>query len=156
MGAVFRWIRELWLGRKLLGQTVERATAIIGIGTNPIFTVSGGRIVVTQIVGEITIIMQNIVTLLRLQADPTTGTTRDICANLDVDLYAAGDLLGITGVTADAMIPPLTGGVIEAQTMGVIVQEGVIDLVAGAGNTGSVKWTLKYIPLDDGATVAPA
>ena len=156
MGAWFRWIRDMWLGRKLLGQTVERATAIIVIGTNSIFTVSGGRIVVTQILGEITIIMQNIVTLLRLQSDPTTGTTRDICANLDVDLYAAGDLLGITGVTADAMIPPLTGGVIEAQTMGVIVQEGTIDLVAGAGNTGSVKWTLKYIPLDDGATVTPA
>jgi len=156
MGAWFRWIREIWLGRKLLGQTVERATEVIGIGTAPIFTVTGGRIVVTQILGEITIIMQNIVTTLRLQSDPTAGTTRDICADLDVDLYAAGDLLGITGVTADAMIPPLTGGVVEAQTMGVIVQEGTIDLVAGANNTGSVKWTLKYIPLDDGASVAVA
>lgn len=154
MGAIFRWIRELWLGRKLLGQTVERATAVIAIGTATLFTVSGGRIVVTQILGEITTGMQAIATTLRLQADPTLGTTRNICADLDVNAYAAGDLLGITGVNTDAMQPPATGGALEAQTMGVIVQEGTIDLVAGANNTGSVKWTLKYIPLDDGATVA--
>ena len=154
MGAIFRWIRELWLGRKLLGQTVERATAVIAIGTAPLFTVSGGRIVVTQILGEITVVMQAIATTLRLQADPTLGTTRNLCADLDVNAYAAGDLLGITGINTDAMQPPATGGALEAQTMGVIVQEGTIDLVAGANNTGSVKWTLKYIPLDDGATVA--
>jgi len=155
MGAWFRWLREIWLGRRLLGQTVERATEVIAIGTVPIFTVSGGRIVVTQIVGEITIVMQNIPTTLRLQSNPTLGTTSNICADLDVDLYEDGDLLGITGITADGMLPAATGGVVEAQTQGVIVQEGVIDLVAGANNTGSVKWTLKYIPLDNGATVTP-
>jgi hypothetical protein len=156
MGAIFRWIRELWLGRKLLGQTVERATAVIAIGTHHLFTVTGGRIVVTQILGEITTGMQAIATTLQLQSDPDTGTTRALCVALDVNAYAEGDLLGITGINTDTMIPPATAGSIEAQLVGVIVQEGTIDLIAGANNTGSVKWILKYIPLDDGAVVTAA
>jgi hypothetical protein len=156
MGAVFRWIREMYEGRRLLGQSVARATATIALGTTNLFTVTGGRIIVTLILGELTIAMGAGATNIRLQADPTTGTTRNMCANLNVASYALGDLLGITGVNTDAMIPPATGGALEAQTMGVIVQEGTIDLVSDAVNAGSVAWTLKYIPIDAGAVVTAA
>jgi len=114
MGAVFRWIRELWLGRRQLGQTVERATAVI---TTPaamdLFTISGGRILVTQILGEITTVIENIAANVYLQADPTTGTTRNMCAALNIQAYAEGDLLDITGVNTDPMIPPASSGVIS-------------------------------------------
>ena len=154
MGAWFRWIKELWQGKRQLGQTVERATAVVTAVTRNLFTVSGGRIVVTQILGEVTTVMQALATNVRLSADPTTGTTRNLCANLNIASYAEGDLLGITGINTDAMIPPATGGALEAQTVGVIVQEGTIDLISDAAPTGSIKWTLKYIPLDPGASVA--
>ncbi len=156
MGAIFRWIRELWLGRKLLGQTTERATAVVTAATVPIFTVSGGRIVVTLILGEITTVIQNLATNVRLNAVPTLGTARNLCANLNIQAYAAGDLLGIDGINTDAMMPAASGGALEAQTVSVIVQEGVINLISDAAPTGSIKWTLKYIPLDDGASVAAA
>lgn len=153
MGAVFRWVRELWQGKRALGQNVERATAVIAIGATPLFTVAGGRVVITQLVGEITVIMQAIATTLRLVATPTAGTPSNLCADLNVLSYAVGDLLGISGIATDAMLPPATGGAIEAQTLGVVVKAGTIGLQAGANNTGSVRWTLKYIPFDDGATV---
>lgn len=157
MGAVFRWIRDLWLGRRQLGQTTERETADVTAGTVNLFTVSGGRILVTQILGEITESMENIAIVVSLQADPTAGSPRGICANLDIDTYLIGDLLGITGINTDAMLPPATSGVIEAQTMGVIVQEGTIDLISAATPaTGRVKWTLKWIPIDEGAAVVIA
>jgi len=35
-----------------------------------------------------------------------------------------------------------------------ILSEGTIDLTCAASNTGSVKWDMFYIPLDEGATVA--
>jgi len=156
MGAWFRWLREIYLGRRALGQTTERATAAITAATVSLFTISGGRILVTQILGEITVGIQVLATNIRLQANPTTGTTRNMCANLNISGYAAGDLLGITGINTDPMIPPASSGVLEAQTMGVIVQEGTIDLVSDAAPTGSVKWTLKWLPLDSGAAVAAA
>ena len=156
MGAWFRWLRDLWLGKRMLGVTTERATAVLTNATVALFTVAGGRIKVTQIIGEITTVMENIAIVVSLQSNPTTGTTRAICANLDIDTYAEGDLLGITGINTDAMLPPATGGAVEAQTMGVIVQEGTIDVICGAAPTGSIKWTLKWIPIDEGASVIAA
>lgn len=159
MGAMFRWLKDLWLGERALGRTVERATAVIANGNTNIFTVAGGRVLVTQIVGEVTIVFQGIALTVRLQSVPTAGTTRDICLGTDIQSFAVGDLVGITGIPTDALIPAagVSSGTIPAQTQSVVVKSGVIRIVAAtAGNTGSMRWTLKYVALDAGATVVPA
>jgi len=156
MGAWFRWLREIYLGRRALGQTTERAAeALIG-DTHNIFVISGGRILVTQILGEVT---APVVTASSIQliATPTAGTLRAMCALLLVNTYAIGDLLGITGVNTDAMIPPARSATVEGQTFGVLVQIGAIRLLCNlAGATARIRWTLKWIPFDTGAAVAAA
>lgn len=153
-----RWLRDLWQGKRLLGQVTERLTFLPATGS--LFTVSGGRILVTSIVGELTAACDANATLSRLTATPTggTGTARDICTPLNIASYAIGDLLGITGIPIDAMLPAATGGTIPGQTVGVVVKAGTIDLnVAVAGQVlGRVRWTLHWIPLDAAASVAPA
>ncbi|MBU0778339.1 hypothetical protein KKF82_08790 [Patescibacteria group bacterium] len=156
MGAWFRWLRDLWLGRRLLGQTTERATAVLTAATVPLFTISGGRIKVTQIIGEITTGMQVLLTNVRLQSNPTVGTTRNLCVNTNISGYAIGDLLGIDGINTSALLPPASSGVVEAQTMGVIVKAGTIDVISSAAPTGSIRWTLKWVPIDAGAAVVAA
>lgn len=156
MGAWFRWIRDLWLGRRQLGQTTERATAVLTSATVPLFTISGGRIKVTQIIGEITLGMQVLATNVSLSATPTVGTARALCIATNISGYAIGDLLGIDGINTSALLPAASSGVVEAQTMGVIVQEGVINVISDAAPTGSIKWTLKWIPIDNGASVIAA
>lgn len=139
-----------------LGERAERATALPI--TESLFTVSGGRVLVTSIVGELTTACDANATVSKLQANPTTGTTRDLCTAVDIASYAIGDLIGISGVAADALLPPASAGSIEGMTMPVVVQEGTIDLdVAAAGQiTGRVKWTLRYQAIDEGAVVVPA
>ena len=156
MGAWFRWLRDLWLGRRLLGQTTERATAVLTAAPVPLFTISGGRIKVTQIIGEITTGMQVLLTNVRLQSNPTVGTTRNLCVNTNISGYAIGDLLGIDGINTSALLPPASSGVVEAQTMGVIVKAGTIDVISSAAPTGSIRWTLKWVPIDAGAAVVAA
>jgi len=157
MGAWFRWIREIWLGRRALGQTTERATAVMTGVTYSLFTITGGRILVTQILGEITIVIAGALTI-SLQHNPTvaTSTTRALCAGLLVTAYDVGDLLGITGVNTDPMLPPAASGSVEAQTMGVILNAGEIELLNDIVDTGSIRWTLKWIPFDTGAAVVAA
>lgn len=151
-----RWLQDLWLGRRNLGQNTERATALPITGS--LFTVAGGRILVTLILGELTVACDANATAARLTATPTVGTARDICAATNIASYAIGDLLGITGVPTDALLPAITGGAIPGQTMGVVVKAGTIDLnIAVAGQvTGRVRWTLKWMPIDDAASVAAA
>jgi len=145
------------LGRRQLGPTTERATAVLPGVTYSLFTITGGRILVTQLLGEFTIVIAGALSI-SLQADPAAAasTTRAMCAGLLVNAYDVGDLVGITGINTDAMIPPAASGVIEGQTMGVIVQPGTIDLLNDIVDTGSIRWTLKWIPIDEGAAVVAA
>lgn len=136
-----------------LGVRVNRATAVIANGTTVYFTVATGNCLVTGLYGTITIVMQAVAQTILFRANPTLGTDEDLCVGLDVQSYAEGDMLGLTGVFGDAMLPAATGGAIQ-MCHPFILKPGTLDMVSvTAGNTGSVSWSLLYIPLDAGATI---
>jgi len=138
------------------GVKVDRPTATLPQTTAAaIFTVAGGQVAITKIIGEVTTIMQTQANNTKLTANPTTGTSVDICAVLDTTADEAGCLYGITGLNSDALIG-INAGALPSQTRDVIVPEGTIDLDCAASNTGSVKWTIFYVPIDAGASVVAA
>lgn len=140
-----------------LGIQVERATATLPqTASAAIFTVAGGRVLLKQIIGEITVIMGGVANNTSLEGNPTTGTLETLCAVLNTANYAAGDLLGITGVMADAMVPAATGGALQGMAVPIVLKAGTLDLRCAANNTGSVRWTVYYTPLDAGATMVAA
>lgn len=134
---------------------VERTSATLPATTQtPYFTVVG-RVLVTQIVGEVTVVIQNQLNNTKLVANPTVGADVDLCAVLDIANDAVGTLYNITGTLANPMIAT-TSGAMQAQPEGVVVAAGTIDLNCAATNTGETKWTLHYIPLDAGSIVVAA
>lgn len=144
-------IRAINLGRK-----VERATATLPqTAAHALFTVTGGRVVLTSIVGEVTTIIQNQANNTKLTANPTTGTSVDICAVLSIANDEVGCLYGITGLFTDAMVGANAGATVIPRNP-VVLPIGTLDLDCAASNTGSVKWTLTYYPLDVGAYVEAA
>jgi len=139
-----------------LGMRVDRATATLPQTTAAaIFTITGGRVAITQIVGEVTTLIQTQANNTKLTANPTTGTSVDICANLDISADEAGCLYGISGLNTDALIG-INAGALPGQTRPVVVNVGTIDLACAASNTGSVKWSIFYVPVDDGAYITAA
>ncbi len=139
-----------------LGMRVDRATATLPqSAAAAIFNVKGGRVMVTQILGEVTTIIQNQANNTKLQSNPDTGSTVDMSATVDIANLEAGGLLGIAGAAATAAIKANAGSII-AQTTPVIVAAGAIELNCSASNTGSVKWSVWYLPLDDGAYIEAA
>lgn len=141
----------------LLGTKVDRATAALPqTATGSLFTVTGGRVLVTSVVGEVTTSIQAQANAIKLVATPSgSGAVNDLSGTVESNGLAAGGLLGITGLAGDAMVKSTGGGVSNLRNP-VVVAAGAIGLSAAASNTGSVKWSLTYIPLDDGATVAAA
>lgn len=136
------------------GLKVDRATATLPqTDTEALFTVVGGRVAITQIIGEATTAIENQANNTKLTANPTTGTSVDICAALNIAADEVGTLYGISsGLATDALIG-INAGALPGQTRPVIVNIGSIDLNCAASNTGSVKWSLFYVPIDDGAYV---
>jgi hypothetical protein len=140
----------------LLGIKVDRATAALPqTAAGTLFTVTGGRILLTSIVGEVTTVIQAQANATKLQAVPTTGSAVDLCATLDITGDEVGCLYGITGTLATAMVGANAGATVLPAN-GLVVPIGAIKLNCAASNTGSVKWSMTYIPLDDAATVAAA
>lgn len=138
------------------GLKVDRATATLPQTTaSALFNVKGGRVAITQIVGEVTTAIQNQANNTKLVAHPTTGTSVDMCDVLSTANDEVGCLYGISGLNTDAMIG-INAGLVPAQVRDVIVGIGTIDLDCAASNTGSIKWTLFYVPVDDGAYVEAA
>lgn len=136
------------------GLRVDRATAGLPASTTgSLFTVSGGNILMTLILGEVTTIIEAKANNTKLVANPTTGSTTDLCANLDITGDEVGTFYTISGTAGDALQSGSSGSVI-AQAVSVVVAPGVIQLTCGATSTGSVAWSIWYIPLEYGASVA--
>jgi hypothetical protein len=140
----------------LFGSKVDRTAAALPQTTQAaLFTVTGGRVLVTSIVGEVTTVIQTQANATKIVSNPTTGTDVDLCATLDITADQVGCLYGITGLFSDAMVGANAGaGVVPRNA--VVVPVGTIDLSCAASNTGAVKWLLTYIPLDNGASVTAA
>lgn len=144
------------LTQLVLGFHVSRATAALPqTAAAAIFTVSTGRVAITQIVGQVTTAIQNQANNTKLTATPTSGTAVDMCAVANTANKEIGAKLGISGVAADALLVT-NAGAVRGQDRRVIVGPGTIDLDCAASNTGSVKWDLWYFPLDAGAVVTAA
>ncbi len=133
-----------------------RATANLPqTATASIFTILNGRIMLIQIVGEVTTIIETQANDTNILSNPTTGTSKDMCAVLDITADEAGTLYGITGTIGDALVG-VDAGLVESQGKALILPVGAIQLVCAASNTGQVKWDAWYVPLDEGALMVSA
>jgi len=137
------------------GQQVTSTVTGLTSGATSAWTVSGGKVIVTSLVGVVTTVVQSQTTAVKFQAVPTTGTTVDMCATLDLNAAEVGALLSVDGVLATA----LQGGVSKSGAVGLmtkaqVVAPGAIKINSGATSTGAITWTLTYIPYDTGASIA--
>lgn len=141
----------------LLGTKVDRATAALpATATGALFNVTGGRVMITSIVGEVTTAIQAQANAIKLVATPSgSGSVNDLSGTVESNALGVGGLLGITGLAADAMVKSTGGGVSNLRNP-IVAAVGAIGLNTAATNTGSIKWSLTYIPLDNGASVAAA
>lgn len=141
------------------GRSVERATALPPQGTTGnIFSITGGKVRVTSIVGEVTTLIGAVANATKLIHDPTgVGANVDLCATLDINAKAVGVLLSIVGVLATAMKATTLWMVVPADNIpypGLILGPGAIVLsCAGSSVTGAIKWTLTYEPIDAAGVV---
>lgn len=141
------------LRKSVVGAKVSRATADLPqTATGNLFTITGGRVLIMQIMGEVTTIIQNQACNTKISHDPDVGAAADLCAVLDIANKAVGTNFGITGTVANAMVGA-SHAYLVAQAAPMILPAGVITLTTAASNTGKVKWDVLYVPIDEGAAI---
>jgi hypothetical protein len=140
------------------GIRVDRATDTLPqTADEAIFTITTGRILLVGLVGEVTTVIGSGTTPnLKVKFNPTaTGADQDLCANLDIGDAAVGTLLTITGTVANALVQDLLiGNAMLANPL--VLSEGDIEIETDESVTGSISWSLLYVPWDASAEVAAA
>jgi hypothetical protein len=142
---------------------VDKAAAVLpATGLQTLFTVTGGRVLCTLMIGEVSTVFDGTVNSLNVQADPTgAGAAGDLCAATVCTSDAVGTLYVVNGIQAALLGTQKEGGTevpthITARSLGgFILPAGIVTLQTSATDTtGATKWFMYYVPLDDGATVA--
>ena len=153
-----------WWEQMGLGIQVDRPVSIIpqSVATpgTAYFAVAGGLVLITGLVGQITVVLGGAVGGTWC-FDPTTGTDTDVCAVTALAGAGAGDLMSVSGIATESMLPlagsvaQLMGG-IAGSCKGLVVPAGNLGVFTDASQTGNWIWTLWYMPIDNGATVVAA
>jgi hypothetical protein len=145
-------IRSIALGIKVTGG----AKTLPATTTGSIFTVTGGRVLVTSLTGVVTTACGATATNLRIVATPSgSGSVNDLSGDVAVTSLGLGGLISITGLAADAAVKS-TGGGVSGLRNPITVAAGAIGAKTDATDTGAITWTLTYVPIDNGATVTAA
>lgn len=157
--------------KAVLGNVASKAYTPLVVETKTLFTVSG-LVLVTALVGKVTTAI-TVANTVKLQANPTTGTTQDLCAATDIGTTdtPAGDLLSITGAPAESMILGIgavgrfpvtetqaTGStnVLTGGAQGFYLAAGTIEQVTATGADGGITWFVTYVPIESNATIVAA
>ena len=133
----------------LFGTRVTKSTGTLAATTIPLFTISGGLVAVTSLVGRVTTAI-TVANSYKLQHNPTAGTTKELCTAADI---------GTTDTAVGEILVPKIGSSLAvgaaAEQNPIILETGQIESVS-AGTDGVILWALTYVPLDDGASLVAA
>ena len=133
---------------------VSKATGTLAATTVALFTVAGGEVLVTAMWGKVTTSI-TVANSYKLQFNPTTGDTQDLCAATDIGTTdtTAGTLLTFGADTSTAPRKLMSIG--YGQPLRSVLTIGQIEHVS-AGTDGAITWYVTWVPLTTGATLVAA
>lgn len=145
----------------LLGSQVSKATGVVANGTTSLFTITGGRIVLTSLVGRVTVAIGGTISNCKLVYNPTAaGTSFDLNTATAITSDAVEQTYTIAGDVETPGALLVAGAVGQANgvfTKPYILQAGALEQNLSADPVGGeITWSVTYIPYDDGAALAAA
>ena len=151
-------IQPTQLRTMLYGISVSRSTpdTLPATAAQNIFTIAGGRVVVTSLVGQVTTAIQNQACTVKLTSTPTTGTALDITSATAITNKEAGSLITLPLTLGGALNVQVAGAGEVPGALGFLLPIGTLSYTTSATNTGAIKWDITYVPYDTGASVALA
>jgi hypothetical protein len=144
-----------------LGILVNKATGTVANGATSLFTIAGGRVLITSLVGRVTTAIGSTTSNCKLVYNPTAaGTSFDMCTAVDIASDAVEQTYYITGSVASTGALLVGGAVGQANPIfedGYLVQAGAIEQNLSADPVGgAITWSVTYVPYDVGASLVAA
>jgi hypothetical protein len=110
-----------------------------------------GRIVLMALIGEVTTAIQAQACNLSVNIDSDAGAADVLASTLETNADAVGTFYSVEGDGTALLVAEGNG--LACQGNGTILAPGIVTITTSATNTGSIKWDLYYLPLDETAYV---
>lgn len=148
-------VRELQFGNTV----IKAAQALPQSATATLYTVAGGNVIVTSLVGLVSgTAIGATVTNLSLGTVPTTGTASStgIATAVAITSLEIGTFVTVqkSSGKGGALVVGTNAGTTLFLETPFVVPPGTISWTTSASDTGKMAWYLTYIPLDTGASVS--
>lgn len=141
--------------------------ALPATASGDIFSVNNGRIIITSLTGVVGTAIQNQACTLSVGNKPTGGVsaTTTLCAAGTITNLASGISVAVPQAKASALIIGAADGTLVfngssgAQGIAVasgglaLLPAGTVQVTTSATNTGTITWSVTYVPYDTGATI---
>jgi hypothetical protein len=135
----------------------SKSVTSIGLNASNLFIFTG-TVRILAIVGRVTTGIQNQATSVKLQILADALAAYDICAAANIQAFAAGSALTITGTAAGALVgTTAVGAIAPGQANAVLatcVTSGYLAQHSTAASTGAITWEVLWHPVSAGATLA--
>lgn len=135
-------------------------------GSGDIFSVNGGRVIITSLIGVVSTAIQAQATTLSVGNKPTGGVsaTATLCATADLNNKPVGTSLAVPAAKASALIVSAADGTVVFNGSGgqgiavsagglALVPAGTIQVTTVVTSTGAITWSATWVPYDVGATL---
>jgi|GEM_PF-3587958 len=143
----------------LMGKPVSTGAQLLTGGSIAnIFTITGGPIAVTSLIGEITAAVSGNACAMKLIMDPSAGADTDMCATIDINAFVINSWIYLDGTIGSAAVQAIPGTALPlgiGMDIPLILPPGTIDMNLANNNptTGAITWYMRYKPLKVGITV---
>jgi hypothetical protein len=144
----------------VVGCRVDRAAAVLA-GAQTLFTVSGGNILLTAFYGEIMTAIDAVANRLTLTYDVDISANASVYVDTvlgsigaDIQSFIVGRMIYLPAA-AGALTNTLASGACPVDIAPMeILPPGHFDLTSnGTTTTGTIRWSMWYVPLEAGAFV---
>lgn len=146
-------------GNLVTTRCIEKSDGAVLAGADPLFTITGGPILVTRIIGIVTTVLGGVAngTLQATTTEP--AATVALSTTVAIDNDAAGTSYRFAGATG--VLTPDTNGAkiidpVTVEDCQFLVPIGNINFLGSAARTGNIKWYMAYIPLSPLSVVTAA
>lgn len=137
---------------------IEKSDGSVPNGDDVLFNITGGPILVTKIIGIVTVNIGGNACNCTLEVDTTTPAVVNLALSTAVAVTgdAAGTSYHITAASPGVFTPTTAGYKDQIPINDVLVPIGSIVAKFSAANTGTIKWYLVYKPLSPNSVVVAA
>ena len=137
------------------GLLVERPAALVLAAITPIFSITGGSVILTGLLGEIEVAIAATATTLRIGSLNTGGTPAQSYLSAvsgDIQSMAPGRMFALPAAVIGALTISTGSSAMEFLGPEHVLTTGNLTLTGSAAPaTGTIKWSAWYVPVDEGA-----